>query len=380
MPSVYLHIPFCEKKCLYCDFYSIESTGMKEQFVEALEQEILRWNASDGDRTVDTIFFGGGTPSLLSPEAVRRLLDAVASKWTIAPGAEITLETNPGTVSYSKLHDFRLAGVNRLSIGVQSFHEHELRFLSRIHDVETAEQCVRDARASGFDNLSMDLIYSLPGQDEAQWRESLYRAIALEPDHISAYSLIVEDNTPLARLVHDGVVTPNPVESEASLYEATMSVFAGAGFSHYEVSNYAKPGFECRHNLAYWHHANYIGFGPSAHSFTMNPDGNGGKRWANIANLNTYLSAVRSEVSAESFREDVDSRALAGEAVFLGLRSDGLDVVALQRKFASELKPDFDATVSELIARGLAERSGPVVRLTDRGYLVCDEIAARLMP
>lgn len=209
MASLYLHIPFCERKCIYCDFYSVETLSHTDAFLSALRTEIDQYASYAGEEEVRTVYLGGGTPSLLAPVQMEGIIAALRRIFRISPGAEVTVEVNPGTATREKFADYRRLGVNRLSIGIQSFHEQELRFLGRIHDSAQAVRCVEDARAAGFDNVSIDLVYSLPGQSAEAWLDNLRRAVDLAPAHVSAYSLIVEDNTPLSRMVATKIVTPN---------------------------------------------------------------------------------------------------------------------------------------------------------------------------
>lgn len=379
MASLYLHIPFCEKKCLYCDFYSIETLTPMEDFLKGLTAEMESYaHRGDGTR-FDTVFFGGGTPSLLTPPQLGQILSSLRSFYAIVTDAEITLETNPGTITPDKLTAYRSLGVNRLSIGVQSFDDRELRFLSRIHDSTQAEEAVRMARGAGFDNASIDLMYSLPGQTPEQWMYTLERGLALEPQHISAYSLIVEDNTPLSRMVRAKQVSPNPVEAEAELFELTMRVMADNGFEHYEVSNYARPGYRSRHNYAYWSHENYLGFGPSAHSFWHSADGRSGERWANIANVSTYAHRLADHEAPVAFRELVGVHELVNERIFLGLRSDGLNLDRLEGELGIRLHDGQREIMRQLVKEELASLEGAVLKLTPKGFLLCDEIAGRLM-
>ncbi len=379
MHSLYFHIPFCERKCLYCDFYSIESQSSLAKFQESLTREIaLDAESREPDRAM-TLFFGGGTPSLLEPEALEQILTTVHAHWSVDPLAEITVETNPGTVDRHKLSAYRSLGVNRLSIGIQSFDERELQFLSRIHDAAQAERCVEDARAAGFENVSIDLMYSLPGQTVEQWLASLRRGLRLKPDHLSLYGLIVEEGTPLYRLVAEGSVSPNGGEREADLYQTTMQVMSDEGFEHYEVSNYTRTGKKCRHNLAYWHHENYLGFGPSAHSFEKGP-GPRGKRWGNVANVSTYIQQISQHRRPVSFQEDLEAVAIAREAVFLGLRADGIDLKRLREETGVDITSAKRTIVDGLLEEGLIVVEDERYRLTDKGYLLCDEIACRLMP
>ena len=379
MSSLYLHIPYCERKCLYCDFYSIENLSSVKSFLRALGAEIATRGHSAKDVEFDTVFFGGGTPSLLSPLQLDGIMQLLRETFPVSPGAEVTLETNPGTVTAEKLAAYRALGINRLSIGIQSFREEELRFLGRIHDRRQAEQCFRDARSAGFDNVSVDLIYSLPGQTAQQWDESLDRGLALQPEHISAYSLIVEDRTPLARMVAAKQVSPNPLETEALLYENTMVVLQREGFEHYEVSNFARPGFRSRHNLAYWTHKNYLGFGPSAHSFWHEEEWGNGRRWSNVAQVSSYCKNLMNGELPVAFEEVVNRQDLMNERLFLGLRSGGVDLDRMSLDFGLSLPPARGDTIRQLVTEGLATLRNGVVCLTSAGYLLCDEIAARLM-
>ncbi|MER3522835.1 MAG: coproporphyrinogen III oxidase [Ignavibacteria bacterium] len=374
MASLYLHIPFCEKKCVYCDFYSIETLSPMKDFLDALHREIALRTAFGMGTTFTTIFLGGGTPSLLHPHQLEKILSKLASCFSISSDAEVTLETNPGTVTEEKLRAYRSLGVNRLSIGVQSFHEDELRFLTRIHNAEQARQCVQLARRTGFDNVSLDLIYALPGQTLTRWEATLRQAIALEPNHISAYSLIVEDGTPLARMVHAGIIAPLPDDVEATFYEFTMAFMQEHGFEHYEVSNYAKPGFRSRHNSTYWRHDNYLGFGPSAHSFWKHTDTHA-RRWSNIAHLSHYCATLRRGTLPIAYQEALGQNEILAEEIFLGLRTDGVPLRTLQRHPSPP-----NNFIARLVADGTALIEHDVLRLTPKGYLLCDEIATHLMP
>jgi oxygen-independent coproporphyrinogen-3 oxidase len=370
--SLYLHIPFCEKKCLYCDFYSIENRSQTGRFLRALESELARRGEEYGRPAVDTVFFGGGTPSLLTPAELGGVMKAIRASFRLSAGAEVTVETNPGTVAPPTLREYREHGVNRLSIGIQSFRPDELRFLDRIHDPGQARACVMAAREAGFDNVSIDLIFALPGQRLDAWKETLEKGVALAPDHISAYSLIVEPTTPLFRLVQEGTVVPAGREVEADLYEYTMEYLAAEGYEQYEVSNFARPGSRCRHNENYWAHGTYLGVGPSAHSFEAIDGGRGGRRWWNVANLVNYLERIESGLTAVAGEETLTPAQLRNERVFLGLRGSGLPVEDLPATGR-------DTMLGDLVEQGFAALQDGLVRLTRKGYLVCDEISAKLM-
>jgi oxygen-independent coproporphyrinogen III oxidase len=377
--SLYLHIPFCERKCPYCDFYSVEHRSQQAVYVAALREELRRSAAEGFLKEIDTIYFGGGTPSLLAPFQLEQILTDVFRSYAVLDGAEVTLEVNPGTVTREILAGFRSTGVNRLSIGIQSFTDEDLMFLGRIHDVSQAERCIRDARDAGFTNISIDLIFSLPGQEPAAWEGTLRRALEFAPEHISAYGLIVEPGTPLHQQVLGGRVRPNDPECEAAFYELTMDRMRAGGYEQYEVSNYARPGFRSRHNSSYWRHADYRGLGPSAHSFRKDPGGRTGRRWWNVPDLPGYLERVHSGEDPVGAGETVGEREMVNERIFLGLRSDGLDVRRLDREFGVDLSELHPAVFESLVADGRASWDGVFLRLTPRGYLLCDEIAGYLM-
>jgi oxygen-independent coproporphyrinogen-3 oxidase len=389
MASLYLHIPFCEHKCIYCDFYSIAPAESKEThaslvdgFLSALETEIqLRAEDKRFNESVETIFFGGGTPSLLHPSEIEKILNILASRFSIESNAEITLETNPGTVDKQKLKAFHSAGINRISMGIQSFYDDDLRFLTRIHTAAEAKQCVLDAYTAGFKNVSFDLIFSLPNQSLRRWESNLEQAIELQPTHISCYSLILEPGTPLFNMVQSKQVIPLDADSDAELYEFTIDFLTSHGFGQYEVSNFAKPAtpllsadragkpnFKCRHNINYWNHSNYLSFGPSAHSFWKN------ERWWNVSNIAAYIEQLNKRILPLSGGEHLSETKLMEEAIFLGLRSEGIDFEQFRMRFARDLSIENSSIISELIQQGRARMEGGRFRLTAKGYLVCDEI------
>jgi oxygen-independent coproporphyrinogen-3 oxidase len=380
--SLYLHIPFCEHKCIYCDFYSVAPNGagaadyqsQMDRFVQALEKEIEMRGADPQFKTsYDTVFFGGGTPSLLDPSTIGRVLELLAGRFSLSPGAEITLETNPGTVDRAKLEGFRRAGVNRLSVGIQSFHEDDLKFLTRIHSANQAMECVGNAFAAGFQDVSLDLIFALPGQTMERWKSNLETAMKLQTTHISCYSLIVEENTPLHRMVATKQVTPLAPERDAELYEFTIWFLESHGYEQYEVSNFCKPGFRSRHNSRYWDHGNYLGFGPSAHSFWN------GTRWWNLSNVTKYSQMVEQGAVPVGGNEILTLHQQKDEEVFLGLRSTGIDLGGFKKRYGSDLEHDYRDIISRLLESRLATSDGKTLRLTSRGYALCDEICTEFM-
>ncbi|MBI5464720.1 MAG: radical SAM family heme chaperone HemW [Ignavibacteriales bacterium] len=378
MSSLYLHIPFCEHKCIYCDFYSIapreahqEEVPIVDRFLRSLEREIsLQAEHKEFKTDYETVFFGGGTPSLLSPIQIQSILSCVRSRFDLRANAEVTLETNPGTVDAAKLEGFREAGVNRLSVGIQSFHDDDLKFLTRIHSSEQARRTLRDAFEAGFVNVSLDLIFALPGQTLERWKSNLAQAIALQPTHISCYSLIIEPNTPLKRMVETRQAAMLSPELDAEMYDAAIEFLARNGYEQYEVSNFAKPGFRSRHNGNYWNHANYLSFGPSAHSFWN------GRRWWNVANLVNYCERVEAGRLPVAGEERLGARELAEEFIFLGLRGEGLDLQRLKREYAVDLRSEYVSTLRHLADDGLASIENEKLCLTPKGYALCDEICA----
>jgi len=377
MSGIYIHIPFCERKCIYCDFYSVENLNLIDRFTESLLKEIEIFSIEAdffNDSIFDTIYFGGGTPSLLEPAQIEKILNKLSQSFKISSNPEITLETNPGTVDRRKLLEFKNLGVNRISFGVQSFFDDDLKFLGRIHTGEDAFKCVNDSFEVGFENVSIDLIFGLPGQTVEKWLENLKFAVSLNVPHISAYNLIVERGTPLHELVSLGKVEIPEDEIQAQLYERTIDFLENAGYVHYEVSNYAFEGFECRHNLKYWQYENYIGFGPSAHSFWIN------KRWWNFANLNKYINALDlGKIPVANF-EILDEEKMIEEFIYLGLRSKGINVARFKGKFGFEfVDGDIKDEIEELERAGYITIEDDFIKLTPKGFLLCDEIVLRLI-
>ena len=349
-----------------------------EDFLAALRSEIVLRGDQFGSASYETIFFGGGTPSLLMPSQIESILTCLHATFRIASNAEITLEANPGTVTQASLAAFRSLGVNRLSVGIQSFHDHELAFLGRIHDRAESFRCMDWSHTAGFENISVDVIYSIPGQTLNQWEENLRTAVDVAPQHIAAYSLIVEGHTPLARMVEAGRVHGNPADLEAAMYERTMGLLATHGYEQYEVSNYALPGFRCRHNCAYWSHEDYLGLGPSAHSFWKPSEPRRGRRWWNVSDLSAYTDLLARGLSPIASEEHIGIRELVHERILLGLRSGGLDLACLAADLGYDLQVRQGGMMRWMIEEELAVREGRVLRLTPKGYVLCDEICARL--
>lgn len=372
--ALYVHIPFCDHKCIYCDFYSIITKDNIKPFLSSIKKEIS--NYSDkyrADRSFFSIFFGGGTPSLMEPEYIGEIITELKDKFIITPDAEITLETNPGTVKMEKLEAFRNAGINRISIGIQSFDDKDLSFLTRIHNKQTAVDTVNNAKDAGFNNISVDLIFNLPEQTKEKWLKNLQEAVKLPVRHISAYSLILERGTILNKLVLDGKVTIQDDDYDAELYQATIDFLKSEGFIQYEVSNFAKPGFESRHNNAYWRYNDYLSFGPSAHSF-MN-----GKRWWNYSSLKRYINEVAQNSHARSGDEIITPEQKFEEYVMLALRSKGIDIPEFKSLFGDKWLIEHTNYFSELEQKGFVSINKNLINLTGPGYAVCDEILSKIL-
>lgn len=410
--SLYLHLPFCVRKCRYCDFLSGPyDAAVRRRYLRALETEI-RLSAEtfgNGSLSADTVFLGGGTPSLLDADELAHLVAVLSESFRILPGAEITMECNPGTVDREKLLAFREAGINRLSIGVQSFRDEELKLLGRIHTAEEARQCVLDARWAGFDNISLDLISALPGQSIGQWMESLREAAALAPEHISAYSLILEDGTPLKEAALQGKLPRLPDEDEdRKMYHETRSFLAEHGYHRYEISNYAKKGFESRHNSGYWTGHPYLGLGIGAASFYA------GCRWSHTRSMTSYLQALESAgasagASAKSDGESLSSAEKAtghrcqeyaevlesiyeekeilserdrmAEFMFLGLRRmQGVSEAEFLRRFGRTMEEVYGPVLKRYQELHMLQREGGRIFLTERGIDVSNAVMADFLP
>ncbi len=372
--GIYLHVPFCVSRCAYCDFTSLplEDPARLRAFARALKAEIGLSAGALGlkGRRVDTVYFGGGTPSLLEPRDVEGVLRSAASVFRIDPGAEVSLEANPESVTVEKLRAFRSAGVNRLSLGVQSLRRGILETLGRAHTPEEALDSMRAARESGFGNLSIDLILALPGQDRAGLEEDLRTVADLAPEHVSAYLLEMDKQTPLRARIERGELKPPSEDEAAEMYDLAAGTLERAGLRQYEISSFARPGFECRHNRKYWTDLPFLGCGPSGWSCL------GDRRFRVTRDLEDYLRAVERGDSPEREEDVVPPGTRFAEAVFAGLRLlEGIDLEAIARRHgvADPLGPRL-ARILELEAAGLLRREGSRIRLTRRGLPVANEV------
>jgi len=371
--GVYLHIPFCKSRCSYCDFATDVYRGNDavEQYVSVLCREIKAFSPqinAGGSDISDTIYFGGGTPSLLKPTQLERILSTVKSKFNIQSNAEITMEMNPATVTSETLDDFRSLGVNRASFGVQTFDDRSLKLLARGHDANDARQTFTMLREAGFDNVSFDLIAGLPGQTLAAWERNLDEAIQMRPEHLSLYLLEIHEGTPLAEQVRSRRQPQPDPELAAEMYELMLDRLADAGYEQYEISNFSRPGFESRHNLKYWTLDPVFGFGVSAHSF------DGRQRYANERDTSKYVSRIESNKTAEVMREDIN---IASEFVFLGLRlENGIDLAGFQKRFGFDLNSKYYREIEGLIEAELMVWADTHLSLSVKGKLYSNEVFA----
>lgn len=380
--SLYLHIPFCRARCTYCDFNTYAGQeALFAPYVEALCREIRAMGCFRQKPPVQTIFIGGGTPTALSTAQLGTILATCVQAFDVSPQAEITSEANPGTVDAAYLRRLRELGVNRISFGAQSFNPAELALLGRIHSVEAVSQTVENARLAGFDNLGLDLIYGLPKQSPAQWQNTLAQAVALAPEHLSLYSLTLEEGTRLHAQVEQGLLpTPDP-DQAAEMYELADRMLPLYGYAQYEISNWSKPGRECRHNLTYWLNEAYLGCGPGAHSSEA------GQRWWNMPALADYLSALAGapECAAHPAREGgeiISTRLAMAETMMLGLRltREGVSTAAFEARFRQTVSGVFGAEIAKLKALALLTEEGQRLRLTAQARLLGNQVFMAFLP
>ena len=365
MIGLYIHVPFCVKKCLYCDFTSFPADGPAvKTYLESLVREINLYGSAlaDEDKIISSIFFGGGTPTTLPAASFKTVLDEVRSSFSLAAGCEITAEANPGTVDAAGLTQMLAAGVNRLSLGVQSFNDRLLAVLGRIHSAGQAAEAVRAAREAGFDNLNLDFIFGIPGQTVPDWRETLRQAVEMAPEHIAAYGLQLEEGTPLTRAAARGEICTCPEDDEIIMCRTAVDHLRSCGYSHYEISNFARPGRQCAHNLVYWLNRPYLGIGPAAHSYIK------GARFSNYASLERYSDSLSREEYPVENKTRLAAADEMSETMFLGLRlTGGVDLDRFYRRFGRRAEDIYRREIEGLIGKGLLEMSGGRLRLTVEG-------------
>jgi oxygen-independent coproporphyrinogen-3 oxidase len=375
--SLYLHIPFCRHRCSYCDFNTYTTVNdLQAPYVAALAAEI-RQVAGEARRPVDTVFFGGGTPSLLMPEEVATLLTAVRTAFILSPTAEITMEANPDTVDTSYLSVVRAAGVNRLSFGVQSAVPGELALLDREHDFAGVETAVAAARAAGFTDINLDLIYGVPGQTLASWRQSVAAVLALQPTHLSLYCLTIEPGTPMQRWLLTGKIQPPDPDLAADQYDLACEKMKDAGFDHYEISNWAQPGRACRHNLTYWRNGEYLGLGAGAHGHAA------GVRYQVVRQPRVYIRRMQNGApgpyplsAAAAERYSLTAAEQMSDTVMTQLRllNEGLDLSAFAARFGRPFHDQYAAPLAQLTAWGLLQQRGDRLLLTEKGWFLSNQV------
>ena len=371
--GIYVHIPFCKSKCEYCDFYSLGGSRdrrVTDDYLQALADHIKESGRLTPEHVVDTIYFGGGTPSFFGAENLEKILDEIQRRFRLDPDPEITLEANPDSVTKASLKKLLRAGFNRISIGVQSDDDEMLKKLGRPHTYEQARQAVTRAREVGFTNVSVDLMYGLPNQTLTAWKETVENVLTLKPDHLSAYALRVEEGTPLWGY-RDCANLPDD-DKQAEMYLAACRILQDYGYEHYEISNFAKPGFVSRHNMKYWELGEYLGFGPSAASDFA------GKRFSAVADLRGYIDGIRQHGSILRECETIPMRERAGEYVMLRLRTNrGINAEEYEKGFLMPFKP-LEALLSRFEARGYAKKEEDNWVLTEQGWLVSNQIILAL--
>ena len=375
--SLYVHIPYCLSICPYCDFNAYAAQTWPEQrYIDALSEEFLYYVSSPAwqGHTLETIYFGGGTPSLFLPASLERFLALVADRCPLASGLNISLEADPASVTQEKLQGYRSIGIDRLSLGVQSFEPTILKTLGRLHSGEDALRAIELARAADFSNLNIDVIFGVPGQTLAMLERDLSQVFSCCPEHISTYGLTYEENTPFFAMRKKGMLQPLDEEIELAMYSLIQSACAGHGYQHYEISNFARPGHASRHNTRYWQGESYLGLGAGAHSFACTPDW--GRRWSNIRNPKKYMDAALTEGRACRFEETLSRDQARGEYMFLNLRQlDGMSLQAFSSRFGQAFFEEFPHAV-DLIADGFLTQTEAEVKLTAQGLLIADSVFA----
>lgn len=373
MAGIYLHIPFCIQRCSYCNFFSVVSINLVNEVINAIIKELSIRKDYLKNEPVQTIYFGGGTPSLLTIQQIEKLLNTVYTNFPVEQNAEITFEANPDDLTKNYLFDLKEVGINRLSIGIQSFDDDKLKILNRRHNATQAHEAVREAQKAGFNNISIDLIYGLPSQSIDEWETDLDKAFSLSIQHLSAYGLTFEEKTLLSKQKEKKIIEPADEELMIEMYELLLEESSKKGFDAYEISNFSLPGFYSRHNSSYWNQTPYLGVGPSAHSY------NGISRQWNVAAIQKYTEGILKNSSFYE-QEILSLEDRYNEYVLLGLRTkNGINIDALEQNFGTELKDFCLENIKTFIDNEKAYRCGSFLRLNTKGKLISDTIIAQLM-
>ena len=373
MAGIYIHIPFCKQRCRYCAFYSSTLYNIREAYVDALCKELLMRKEYIANEMVGTIYLGGGTPSTLTMEQLKRICDTIYGNYPITETAEVTIECNPDDLTTEFLGQLRELPFNRISMGVQSFNDAQLKRLGRRHTAEAARQAVANARAAGYSNISIDLMFALPGSSRAEWQETLDAAIALRPEHLSAYNLMYEEGTQLYRDLTEGKVTELSEEENLEQFSMLINSMKAAGYRHYEISNFALPDRESRHNSSYWNDTPYIGCGASAHSY------NGTSRQWNIADIKEYIKGVENGILNFEI-EHLSEEERYNDAILTRLRTaDGLPLAWMREKFCDRLNTYMLHAAEKEIALGNLKETNGHLSLTEKGIFISDAVIRELI-
>jgi oxygen-independent coproporphyrinogen-3 oxidase len=391
--ALYIHVPFCKTKCPYCDFNTYQGIErLMDPYMGALTQEITQWGTLLEGPMVNSVFFGGGTPSYLNEGYIGRILESAGSSFQLGTDAEITIEANPGDLDLEACQRLVRAGVNRLSIGVQSLDNGLLSILGRRHDADQAMEALEIARSGGLSNINLDFMYGLPHQTMSQWKDTMQRMVAQRPTHISLYCLTLEEGTPLHHWVETGKLPQSDQDLAADMYHYAADLMEQQGYQHYEISNWCLPGFECRHNLCYWLNQPYLGVGPGAHSCL------GTFRFWDISSPGTYIKAANDWSAANSppvhelteevltsilpvdNQEYIDPETFCGETMFLGLRLlEGMDLAQVSAQVGIDLAQRYESEIQDLTELGLLEQVGPLLRLTKSTHLIANQVFTRFV-
>ena len=372
MAGIYLHIPFCKQACHYCDFHFSTSMKSRDDVVSCMMKELETRAIELEDQPVSTVYFGGGTPSLLSGDEIKRFLEKIRAKFNVESSIEATLEANPDDLNAEKIKALKEAGINRLSIGIQSFREEDLKLMNRAHTASQADYCVKQAQDLGIDNISIDLIYAIPGQTIGLWKENIRRAIDLNVRHISSYCLTIEEKTAFGNWLSKGKMTNVPDEIAEAHFLTLHDELGAAGFNHYEVSNFCQPGYNSKHNSAYWNGVNYLGVGPSAHSF------DGKKRRWNVSNNFGYIKSLSLGESYFEMEELTDQMHF-NEYLMVGLRTaKGIDTAYLQQKYGVNLLKQYADPIATWLQEGKLTQNESWLQPTVKGFLFSDRMASEM--
>lgn len=375
--GLYIHIPYCLHKCGYCDFNSHKINPEEmDSYVAALLLEMEHYSRNlTKDKQIATIFLGGGTPTTLDIHLLEEILQTIRNRFDVSDDCEITFEANPATVSLEPLQKMRTAGYNRISIGVQSFHEPELKLLDRIHSEDEIHMTVDRARSAGFDNLSLDLMFALPGQTMASWEDNLQQALSKNPEHLSTYNLTIEPETAFHTLQAKGKLTLPPDDNQLEFYKKSIQTLTKAGYQHYEISNFCKSGKECQHNLIYWNNGDTLGLGAGASSFL------GGIRFKNYNLPARYIREIEATNTAVEFREQLKPSQAMGEALMLGLRlREGMNIRPFEERFQTSFHETYDQVISSLTEKNLITLTDNRIALSAKGLFLADSVILEFMP